>query len=219
MGNTRETYFRFYPIGFRSIIMNELLTPKIFTLTGLVRDNIFKDKKVLDVGCGKRKLSGAMGIDIIKDAQVDIIHDLAVFPWPVKSGSFDVIFLNSVLEHVPDVLATMGELHRIAKQGARIIIKVPYFRSVDAFADPSHYHFFAASSMDFFIEGTEFRHYGYVPFHFKKLGFWYGWPHVSRNPLKQLLKIFVHRFPNFYDQYLSILFPVECIFWELEVVK
>jgi ubiquinone/menaquinone biosynthesis C-methylase UbiE len=199
--------------------MNELWTQKIFTLQGLTGENILEGKKALDVGCGHRKLPGALGIDVIKDSKVDVVHDLSVFPWPLKDNSFDLVLMNSVLEHVIDVLKTLGEVHRVGKPGAHVLIKVPYFRSTDAFADPSHYHFFTSRSMDFFVEGTEFRHYGYVPFHFKKLGFWYGWPHPSKNPLKQLMKLFAHRFPDFYDQYLSLLLPVECVFWELEVIK
>ena len=36
--------------------------------------------KILDFGCGKRKQKGATGIDISKDTDADVIHDLNVFP-------------------------------------------------------------------------------------------------------------------------------------------
>jgi|SRR3989338_4511188 len=198
---------------------DKLLTPKIFTLKGFAYENVLGGKKALDVGCGFRKLPGARGIDIIKTSDADIAHDLAVFPWPVENNSFDIILLNSVLEHMPNVLKTMKELYRISKPGARVVIKVPHFRCADAFADPTHSHYFTSQSMDYFIAGTELGHYGYASGKFKKLGFWYGWPHASGNPLKQMLKVFIHKFPDFYDQYLSLLLPTECIFWELEVVK
>lgn len=199
--------------------MSELWTPKIFTLEGLAKENVLEGKKALDVGCGKRKLPGAVGIDIIRDSQADLVHDLSLFPWPLPENNFDLILMNSVLEHMPDVLKTMGEVWRVGRPGGRVLIKVPYFRSTDAFADPSHFHFFTSRSMDFFVEGTEFRHYGYVPYRFKKLCFWYGWPHPSKNSLKQLLKIFIQSFPDFYDKYLSLLLPTECVFWELEIQK
>lgn len=199
--------------------MKELWTPKIFTLKGLTGENILGGVKALDIGCGLRKLPGSLGMDFIREKEVDIVHDLRSFPWPLQDDTFDLIFMNSVLEHVPDVLKTLEEVHRVGKDGARVVIKVPHFRALDAFADPTHYHFFASYSLDFVVEGTEFAHYHYSPVSFKKLGFWYGWPHPSKNPLKQLFKNFVHAHPIFYDKYLSLLFPVECVFWELEIVK
>ena len=38
--------------------------------------------KILDLGCGKRKRKGTVGIDISKDTDADIIHDLNKFPYP-----------------------------------------------------------------------------------------------------------------------------------------
>jgi len=199
--------------------MKELLAPQIYTKNGFVKENLFEGERVLDVGCGSRKLSGAEGIDVVPSSQADVVHDLSKFPWPYKENSFDVIFMNHSLEHMDDVLATMSELHRIAKKGAHIVIQVPHFRCLDAYVDPTHRHFFTSRSLDYFIKDSVYAEYNYIPERFKKLGFWYGWPHPSKNPIRQLIKKFSHRYPDFYDQYLSHLLPVECVTWELEVIK
>jgi SAM-dependent methyltransferase len=199
-----------------------LLTPKIFTPDGFVKHNVLEGKKALDVGCGSRKLPGAIGIDILREPGVDIVHDLSRFPWPVGDDEFDVILVSHCLEHMDDLLKTLAEIHRIARSGAHLIIQVPYFRSIDAYTDPTHRHFFTSRSLDYFCEGERIVTdcgASYVPFHFRKLGFWYAWPGVSRNPLRQFLKPVMHRYSQFYDQYLSLLIPVSSITWELEVVK
>jgi SAM-dependent methyltransferase len=199
--------------------MSNLFTPKIYTPSGFVNENILDGKKALDVGCGQRKLLGAIGMDVVKNSKADVSHDFNKLPWPFQDNHFDVVLMNHSLEHVASVPSTLKEVHRISKPNARVIIQVPYFRSVDAFNDPTHTHFFAACSLDYFCENAKLSNYNYTPFHFKKLGFWYGWPHNSRNPFKQILKRFVHKHPNFYDQHLSVLLPVECLTWELEVTK
>jgi len=118
------------------------------------------------------------------------------------------------------VIDFFGEVWRTGKNGSRIIISVPYFRSVDAFSDPTMKHFFTSYSMDYFLDmDSHLSNYNYTPFKFKKIGFWYGWPQSSRNPIIRLFKMFIYRFPQFYDQYLSLLLPVKCIIWELEVKK
>ena len=196
-----------------------LLTPQIYTSSGLTKKNILENKRVLDIGCGNRKLPGATGIDIVKSPQVDILHDLSQFPWPIQDNEFEVLFLSHALEHMEDLLKTMAEIHRISRAGARVIIQVPYFRSTDAYTDPTHRHFFTSQSLDYFIQGTECSEYNYVPVRFKRIGFWYGWPHPSRNLLRNLIKNLARRFPRFYDQYFSLFLPVECLTWELEVLK
>jgi SAM-dependent methyltransferase len=200
----------------------DLLVPKIYTPDGLVKHNILEGKRALDVGCGSRKLPGAVGIDVLRMPEVDIVYDLSIFPWPLGENEFDVIFMSHCLEHMDDLLKTLSEIHRISRSGAHIIIQVPYFRSTDAYTDPTHRHFFTSHSLDYFCEGEKISDdcgASYVPFRFRKLGFWYGWPRGSRNPVRQFLKPFMHRYPQFYEQYLSLLIPVANITWELEVIK
>jgi SAM-dependent methyltransferase len=193
-----------------------LWAPKIYTSTGFVRGNIVATLRALDLGCGDRKLPGAIGVDSLALPSVDVVHDLSVFPWPFETGSVDLVFANHFLEHATDIVKTLAEIHRIMAPQGRVVIQVPYFRSVDAVTDPTHKHFFTARSLDYFIQGTSLAGYAYAPFLFTKLGFWYGWPQKSRNPLKQLFKNFIQSHSTYYDQYLSLLMPVECLTWELE---
>lgn len=191
----------------------------IYTRTGSVAEGTFSGLKVLDVGCGQRKLKGAIGLDIVKDSEADVIHDVSETPWPFEVNSFDLVFANHHLEHVADPLQFLGEVHRILKPGGRAVIQVPYFRSVDAYTDPTHRHFFTARSLDYVIEGTKLAPYNYVDYRFKKIGFWYGWPAPSRNPLVALFKRYITKHSKWYDQYLSLLLPVPCLTWELQAIK
>jgi len=193
---------------------------KIYTRRGIVKENIFPDKKILHLGCGSSKLSGATGVDTLNFPEVDVKHNLDSTPWPFEDNSIDIFFAHSVLGHLTSIVSFFNEVQRIGKNGSRIIISTPYFRSVDAFSDPTLKHFFTSRSMDYFLDiDSHFSHYNYTPYKFKKIGFWYGWPQPSRNPLARLFKTFVHQFPRFYDQYLSLLMPVKVLTWELEIKK
>ena len=134
-------------------------------------------------------------------------------------NSFDLVFFNHALEHVRDVIAVMNEVHRILRPGGRVVIQVPYFRCTDAYNDPTHTHFFAAQTLDYVTQGTKLAEYHYSDKLFAKKGFWYGWPHVSHNPMRRVLKNWMHKHPRAYDQYISLLLPTECLTWELEAVK
>ena len=193
-----------------------LWAPRIYANADLARTDILGGRKALDIGCGGRKLPGAVGIDRLGLPGVDIIHDLDALPWPVADSCYDLVLANHFLEHVPDTLGTLGEIHRILKPGGRAVIQVPYFRSLDAVVDPTHVRFFASQSLDYVIEGSLRADYAYVPFRFRKVGFWYAWPQRSRNPLTRAFKAFIHAWPVFYDQYLSLIAPVICLTWELE---
>ena len=73
--------------------------------------------KILDLGCGKRKQKGAIGIDISKDTDADVIYDLNSIPYPFPDNEFDYIYANNIIEHLLDVIEAMEELHRISKNG------------------------------------------------------------------------------------------------------
>lgn len=196
------------------------IAQKIYTKNGFVRTNIFSDKKVLHLGCGGHKLTGAVGIDILPLDGVDVTHDLDKTPWPFPDNSFDIILAHSVVEHLDDVVTLFDEIWRLAKPNARIVITVPYFRSIDSFTDITHRHFFTSFALDYFIKGdNSLSNYRYTDKNFKKIGFWYGWPQVSNNFFVRIFKGWISRHPRFFDQYISLFFPVKILVWELEVEK
>ena len=50
----------------------------------------------------------------------------------------------------PDTIATMDELYRITKPGAKVYVSVPYWNSNTATGDPTHVKFFNEYSFTFF---------------------------------------------------------------------
>lgn len=194
-------------------------TKRIYGRFGFTKSDILEGARALDVGCGGRKLPGAKGMDRLPLPGVDIVHDFDQMPWPLAEHSFDLVFFNHALEHATDVVSVLHEAHRVLKPDGRLVVQVPYFRSTDAFADPTHKHFFTSTSLDYFIVGEGLAHYAYSDRLFEKKGFWYGWPQPSKNPFVNLIKSFFLRHPMLYDQYLSLVLPTRCLTWELAPVK
>jgi len=171
--------------------------------------------KILDIGCGKRKVSGAIGVDIHPDSQADVIHDLDQFPYPFPENEFDLIYCIDVLEHLKDIIKTMEEIHRLGKKGAQVFIRVPHFTSTHAYGDPTHRHVFNTESFDYFCGG--FQQYGfYTAATFKKikgrLNFW---------KLHRLngISLLANRFPLYYEKLFAFIFPAMNIEFQLEVIK
>ena len=111
-------------------------------------------KQKLHLGCGAIILPDYVNVDSAKLTGVDVVHDLRTFPWPFEDQSFEEVILVNILEHLPSVVMAMEELHRITRPDGRIMIRVPYFNSWDASADPTHVHVFNESTFDFFDPST-----------------------------------------------------------------
>ena len=109
---------------------------------------------ILDLGCGNNKKINSFGIDFRDYQNVDLVHDLNQFPYPIEDDKFDIVYIDNVIEHLDDVIKVMEEVHRISKKGASISIYVPYFRSRWASIDPTHTHTFTINSFDYFDPGT-----------------------------------------------------------------
>jgi len=70
----------------------------------------------LDIGCGERKIPGAVGLDIRKTGQVDIIADARYLPF--KDEVFDHVYSSHVIEHfshreVKDVIKEWGRVGKV----------------------------------------------------------------------------------------------------------
>ena len=81
------------------------------------------------------------GYTTINIEKADVEHDLNVFPYPVEDSSADEVLMEHVLEHLNEPFEVMKEIYRICKDGARVIIEVPYWKR-DAFTNPVHKHYF-----------------------------------------------------------------------------
>lgn len=92
--------------------------------------------KKLNLGCGEFKKEGYVNLDWQPTTKPDVLHDLNVFPYPFDGDVFDLIEADHVLEHLDKPFEVMKELHRIAKKGAKVIIKVPHFSR--GFTHPEH---------------------------------------------------------------------------------
>lgn len=103
------------------------------------------------MGCGKNKVAGAVGLDSNPRTDADVIHDLGDLPYPFEDDEFDLIVSRHVIEHVPDVVGFVEELHRITKPGGRIELLTPHYTNPDWANDPTHRNHFNSYSFNSFI--------------------------------------------------------------------
>lgn len=111
--------------------------------------------RVLDVGCGRGVILGALadrglevhGVEISAEAargadpraEIRIAARLQDAGYP--PAFFDEVVIWHVLEHLQDPRGTIEEVHRILKPGGRLIVAVPNFESMQArWSDAAWFH-------------------------------------------------------------------------------
>lgn len=185
---------------------------------------------ILDVGSGKAKTPGAIGIDFNARTAPDIVHDLNRYPWPLDDNSFDRIVCQHIVEHVADEVRFMEEIHRVGRAGALVEIVTPHFSNRFSFTDPTHLRHLSLFSFDYFVEPSPFRaswfsrafetHYDvpsfYTTMRFKKLRAFLRFGRPFRLIGFQWL---ANRLARFYEAYLAFVFPARDLYFTLQVIK
>ncbi len=138
MGNMRKTNKRVAQLGKPSLIFGWGQQKRF----DLVKRNVeLSGKRILDVGCGIgmysqkffEKGAKVLGIDI-DDENIKKAKELSpeIDFWvakaealPFENNSFDLIFLNEVLEHVDDDKRVIQESLRVLRPEGKIIIFAP----------------------------------------------------------------------------------------------
>ena len=94
----------------------------------------------LDLGCGKAKQAGYVGVDILPFDGVDVACNLGVDVWPWANDSVSEIFSSHFLEHLDarERVHFWNELYRVLKKGCGGKIVTPYWASARAYGDPTH---------------------------------------------------------------------------------
>jgi SAM-dependent methyltransferase len=170
---------------------------------------ISETPRILDLGCGKKKRRGALGVDFNAKTDADVIHDLNMFPYPLEDAAFEEIYLDNTLEHLNDVIRVMEEVYRLLKPGGLVKVIVPYFRSPWASIDPTHRHFFTVNSFVYFDPDDEIcRRYEYTSARFKVERLVFNEDLANRWTKRLMLKL-ANRWPSRYEYYLSHLYPLD----------
>ena len=174
------------------------------------------NQKILDLGCGKSKRVGSIGVDFNARVNPDIVHDLNKFPYPFENDFFDEIYLDNCLEHLNEVIAVIEELFRILKPGGKVKIIVPYFRSLWAFGDITHKNFFTVRSLDIFNVNSDIaKKYDYSKVRFTIEGIVFN-ETLQNRFLKRIVLKFANKWLLKYEIYFSHLYPLDDLTYYLK---
>jgi predicted SAM-dependent methyltransferase len=103
----------------------------------------------IDLGCGRSKGRGYIGLDITPFKGVDVVCDLER-GIPLRSNVASAVRGSHVLEHIRNSVLIMQEIYRICRPGARVNLRLPYYTSIGAFKDPTHRSFFTEETFEYF---------------------------------------------------------------------
>jgi len=109
---------------------------------------------MLNVGCGRFPVAGAVNLDVVAGPSVDVVHDLDVIPWPFADGTFDRVQGIQVFEHVADPVGFMCEAWRVLIPGGTLHLEVPHYTSRNSFTDPTHRRHCTEETFDYWCVGT-----------------------------------------------------------------
>jgi len=107
---------------------------------------------VLDLGCGRNKRPGAIGIDKIDLPGVDIVADIEDGLGFIPDNCVDEIYSFSCFEHIHNFEKLMSEIVRVLKNGGETFVYVPHFSSPYYYSDPTHTRVFGLYSFYYFVE-------------------------------------------------------------------
>lgn len=113
-------------------------------------------KLLLDVGCGQTPQQGYVGMDKRKLPGVDIVHDCERVPWPIESGSVNVVLMSHLIEHINPQknIPVMDECYRVLSPDGLLIMATPYAGSFRFWQDPTHCNGWNEATVHYFIKGS-----------------------------------------------------------------
>ncbi len=154
-------------------------------------NEINRDVRKLSLGCGEFKKPGYLNVDYGSVSPPDVVHDLNVMPYPFANDDFELVEADHVLEHLDNPFQVMKEVHRITKDGGKVIIRVPHFSR--GFTHPEHKRGFDVT-FPFYFDPTFLGGYQGVKFELDRLKIrWFAQVELKRivlsRPVFHLLRI------------------------------
>jgi ubiquinone/menaquinone biosynthesis C-methylase UbiE len=179
---------------------------------------------IIELGCGKKKKPGRIGVDKVDLSEVDIVADIEDGLPFLPDRSVDEIHCRSVLEHIENFENVIKEIVRVLKGDGRAHIFVPHFSNPYYYSDFTHVRFFGLYTFYYFVD-AKYQLNRKVP-HFytdvririlsQRLKFRSSFKII--NPIKKLLGGFINLhtlLQEYYEENLCNLFPchgIEIVF-------
>jgi SAM-dependent methyltransferase len=114
-----------------------------------------REPVVLDLGCGDTtQYETNIGVDRRPAKAVGVIADLSD-GLPFGNACADRLFAVHVLEHLPDYLPLLDECHRVLRPDGVLHLMAPWWRHVNAVADPTHLRLFDVQTVKGICTGRE----------------------------------------------------------------
>ena len=121
------------------------------------------DYMTIDLGGRFNCPENFVSVDL-KDA--DICCDLTK-KWPFKDSSVGVIRAFDLIEHLPDKIHTMSEMHRVLCPGGYALISVPSTEGNGAHMDPSHCSYWNEGSFLYYTDRNSAQFIDNISIRFK----------------------------------------------------
>jgi len=179
---------------------------------------------IIELGCGKKKKPGRIGVDKVDLSEVDIVADIEDGLSFLPDDSVDEIHCRSVLEHIENFENMIKEIVRVLKSDGRAHIFVPHFSNPYYYSDFTHVRFFGLYTFYYFVD-AKYQLNRKVPNFYtdiririlsQRLKFRSSFKIL--NPFKKLLGRFfnLHKLlQEYYEENLCYLFPchgIEIVF-------
>ncbi len=87
--------------------------------------------RTLNLGCGTKKIDGAINVDMSDKVKPDMVFDIAT-TFPLESKSFDEVYFFHCIEHLEKVKHTfvLTQIHRVLRPFGLLYISYPEFKKI-----------------------------------------------------------------------------------------
>jgi len=109
------------------------------------------EKIIVELGCGRKKKQGRIGVDKVDLPGVDVVTDMEKGLGFLPDNSVDEIHCRSMLEHIDNFEGLMRDIVRVLKADGRAYVFVPHFSNPYYYSDYTHKRFFGLYTFYYFV--------------------------------------------------------------------
>jgi SAM-dependent methyltransferase len=192
----------FFP-GWLGVFINPFYFARLGLANAMKRYSKLLNGKLLDVGCGTKPYRSLfvvdeyVGLDIASESSrklgiADYFYDGKIFPFPAQE--FDAVLCNQVLEHIFNPNEFLGEISRVMKPGAKMVLTVPFIW--DEHEQPYDYARYSSFGLKALLEGN-----GFKVLKQEKLG-------ADVSILFQLTNAYLYKISEQWNKYIRLIFTL-----------